>query len=137
MVIEHLTGIRDRAQWPKLKVVGMCCSERRVNDQTSTEVRYFIGSRARGARSYGRALRDHWRIENCLHWQLEVTCSEDDSRIQKRNGAANFASLRRVAISLLKQNPAKRSLRGKRRMAALDTDFLEELLRGSRGLEKV
>jgi predicted transposase YbfD/YdcC len=137
LVIDHVKGIRDRAQWAKLKVVGMCCSERTVNGKTSTEVRYFIGSRPRGAKYYGRALRDHWRIENSLHWQLDVTCSEDDSRIQKRNGAQNFALLRRVAVSLLKQNPSKRSIRGKRKMAALDTDFLEEILRGRRDLAKV
>jgi len=137
LVIDDLRGIRDRAQWPQLQAVGMCYSERTINGQTSTEVRYFIGSADRGARYYGRALRDHWRIENSLHWQLDVTCSEDDSRIQRRNGAANFALLRRVAISLLKQNPSTRSLRGKRKMAALDTSFLEELLRGSRQVEKV
>jgi predicted transposase YbfD/YdcC len=137
VVIHELSGIRDRAQWPKLKVVGMCFSQRTVNGKTSAEARYFIGSRQRGARYYGRALRDHWRIENSLHWQLDVTCSEDDSRIQRRNGGQNFALLRRVAISLLKQNPTKRSIRGKRKMAALDPHFLEEILRGSRELGKV
>jgi predicted transposase YbfD/YdcC len=137
VVIHHVAGIRDRGLWPKLKVVGMCCSERTVAGQTSEEVRYFIGSRQRSAKYYGQALRNHWRIENSLHWQLDVTCREDDSRIQKRNSADNFALLRRVAISLLKQNPSKRSLRGKRKMAALDTDFLEEILRGRRDLAKL
>jgi predicted transposase YbfD/YdcC len=137
VVVHDLSGIRDRGQWPKLKVVGMCFSERTVNGYTSIETRYFIGSRTRGARYYGRMLRDHWRIENSLHWQLDVTCSEDDSRIQRRNGAQNFAALRRVAISLLKQNPSKLSLRRKRKSAAFDTAFLEEILRGRRELEQL
>jgi predicted transposase YbfD/YdcC len=137
VVVHDLSGIRDQAQWPKLTVVGMCFSERTLNDNTSIEARYFIGSRARGARYYGRMLRSHWRIENSLHWQLDVTCSEDDSRIRRRNGAQNFAALRRVAISLLKQNPSKLSLRRKRKSAAFDTAFLEEILRGRRELEQL
>jgi predicted transposase YbfD/YdcC len=137
VVVHNLEGIRDEALWPKLKSVGMCYSERTVNGKTSMEVRYFIGSRRMSAKRYGSALRNHWRIENNLHWQLDVTYGEDRSRIQKRHGAENFALLRRGTLGLLKQNPCKRSIRGKRKMAALDTDFLEEILRGSRDPGKV
>jgi predicted transposase YbfD/YdcC len=133
VVVHHVEGIRDQVQWPKLKVVGMCSSERTCDGKTSTETRYFIGSRLMSAKRYGNALRNHWGIENSLHWQLDVTCAEDDSRVQKRNGAENFAMLRRGAVSLLKQNCSKRSIRGKRKMAALDPDFLEEILRGTAG----
>ena len=138
VVVQHVEGIRDRGQWPKLKVVGMCVSERKVKGgASSSETRYFIGSRRGSARFYGRMLRHHWGIENQLHWQLNVSCREDDSRIQKRHGATNFALLRRVAVSLLKQNRCKRSIRGKRKMAAIDTAFLEEILRGPREGGKV
>ena len=132
-----MDGIRDRARWSKLKVVGMCCSERKSGGKASSETRYFIGSRRMSAKRYGQALRNHWGIENCLHWQLDVTCGEDDSRIQKRNGAENFAMLRRGALSLLKQNCCKRSVRGKRKRAALNAEFLEEILGGTRDLAKV
>jgi predicted transposase YbfD/YdcC len=137
VVVSCLDSIRDRALWSKLKVVGMCYSERTLKGKTSAETRYFIGSRPRSARWYGQALRNHWGIENSLHWQLDVTFNEDDSRVQKRHGAANLAQLRRGAVSLLKQNCSKLSLRQKRKKAALTPDFLEEILRGHQQLEKL
>lgn len=127
-VIYDPQGIRDAREWPKLCVVGHCYSERTEGGATSTEDRYFIGSRRAGARQYGRALRGHWRIENCLHWQLDVTFREDDSRIRDRNAAANFALLRRVALGLLKRHPGKGSVATKRFSAALDEGFLEEIV---------
>jgi predicted transposase YbfD/YdcC len=130
-VVHRVEEIRDRALWPKLTTVGMCHSERTMDGKTSTEVRYFIGSRRMSAKRYGDVLRDHWRVENCLHWQLDMAFDEDSSRIQQRNAAENFAWLRRMALSLLKQNPSKLSVRSKRKAAALDPDFLEEIARGA------
>jgi predicted transposase YbfD/YdcC len=137
VVVHHVKGIRDRQAWAKLKTVGMCCSERTVKGKTTTEVRYFIGSRKMGVRQYAKVWRGHWRIENCLHWQLDLSFGEDDSRIQERNGAANFALLRKMALSLLKQNPAKDSIARKRKAAALDLAFLAEILAGAKKLQKV
>ena len=82
------------------------------------------------AKRYAEVLRGHWAIENNLHWQLDMTFDEDASRIQERNGAANFAWLRRIALSLLKQHPSKLSVRSKRKTAALDPDFLKEIVSG-------
>jgi predicted transposase YbfD/YdcC len=137
VVIHQVEGIRDRQVWPKLKTVGMCCSERTVKGKTTTEVRYFVGSRKMGVRRYAKALRGHWRIENNLHWQLDISLGEDDSRIQDRHGAANFALMRKMALSLLKQNPAKDSIARKRKAAALDLDFLTEVMAGAAKLHKV
>src|SRR5215813_14031589 len=75
-------------------------------------------SRAK-ARYYGRGLRNHWRIENSLHWQLDVTFVEDANRVQQRNQAENLALLRRLALSLLKRHPGKGSVATKRYEAAL------------------
>jgi predicted transposase YbfD/YdcC len=136
-VIHNVEGIRDRDGWAKLTSVGMIYSERTVAGQKSTEVRYFIGSRKMGARKYARVLRGHWAIENNLHWQLDVTFGEDDSTIEQRNGGANFSVLRRIAISLLKQNPTKDSLGRKRMAAAIDPDFLAEILTGAGQQDKV
>jgi len=93
------------------------------------EVRYFIGSRRAGAKVYGKAVRGHWGVENGLHWQMDINFGEDASRIRRRGGAENFAVLRRIALSLLKQHPAKMSIACKRLAAATDTDFLEEILK--------
>jgi predicted transposase YbfD/YdcC len=122
---------RLRAAWPGLEVIGMCHHERTVKGETTAQVRYFIGSKRAKARYYGRALRHHWSVENCLHWQMDVTFGEDACRVRRRHGAANLALLRRLTHTLLKQHPDKRSIKCKRLAAALDTNFLEETLRGS------
>ena len=130
-VIYEPEKLRNKEAWAELSVIGMCLSERTVGEKTSQEVRYFIGSRKASARVYGKAMRNHWGIENGLHWVLDVTFREDDNRVRDRNAAENLAELRRVAVSLLKQHPSKQSIACKRLEAALDTDFLEEILRGA------
>jgi predicted transposase YbfD/YdcC len=137
VVVHDVEGLRDREVWSKASTVGMCCCERTVAGKVSTEVHYFIGSRRMGARKHAQALRNHWKIENNLHWQLDVSFGEDNSRIQDRRGAENFGLLRKLALSLLKRNPAKKSIARKRKAAALDTDFLEEILAGVHNTEKV
>jgi predicted transposase YbfD/YdcC len=123
--------------WPKLRALGMCCRERTCQGQTSTEVIFFIGSRKASAKVYGKALRDHWSIENNLHWQLDVSFAEDHNRVSRRQGAENLAVLRRLALSLLKQNPAKESIACKRLRAALEPELLREILAVGGNLDKV
>jgi predicted transposase YbfD/YdcC len=137
IVVSCLENIRDRALWSKLHVVGMCYHERTAKGKTSTETRYFIGSRPMSARRYGQTLRNHWSIENSLHWQLDVTFGEDNNRVQKRHGAANLCQLRRGALSLLKQDCSKLSLKGRRKKASLNTDYLAEILRGRQETEEL
>jgi predicted transposase YbfD/YdcC len=129
-VLYDLEGIGDRHLWEKLTAIGMCYSERTEKGVTSEELRFFIGSRAASAEVYGQALRDHWKTENCQHWVLDVTFREDDSRIQERQRAQAMAFLRRFALGLLKRHPDKASIAVKRFNAALDTDYLEQILKG-------
>jgi predicted transposase YbfD/YdcC len=129
-VLYTTEGVRQATDWAGLKTIGMCYSERTARGQTTAEVRYFIASKKASARSFGAVLRNHWRIENSLHWQLDITFGEDGNRVQRRNGAENLALLRRLTLSLLKPHPAKLSIAKKRFAAALDPDFLEEILRG-------
>lgn len=129
VVIEDLAGISERENWPGLSVIGMCYSERQVGEgEPTTEIRYFLGSKKAKARYYGQALRNHWRVENNCHWQLDVTFGEDDGRVRERNAATNLAVVRRLALNLCKQEKTKMSLAKKRFAAALDTDYLEEIL---------
>jgi len=136
-IIVEPHGIRDSASWVGLKVIGRCSSERTVNGKTSCEERCFIGSKRCSAKRYGQVLRDHWGIENQLHWQMDVTFGEDASRIQDRHGGENFALLPRLALGLLKRHPAKGSIRSKRYEAALDITFLEQILTKEVTLEKL
>lgn len=135
-VLHQTEGLRGAADWKSVTTIGMCYSERTVNGVTSEESRFFIGSRKASAKVYGKALRDHWGIENSLHWQLDVTFAEDRNRVSKRNGAENLALLRRLTLSLLQAHPDKKSIAKKRFAAALNPDFLEEILRGDGVLEK-
>jgi predicted transposase YbfD/YdcC len=137
LVIHDVTGIRDRDNWKQLTTVGMCYHERTVKGQTSTEVRYFIGSRQLRARTYGKVLRGHWGIENHCHWQLDINFAEDKSTIYKRNGGENFAAMRRIALSLLKRNQRYESIGRRRKAAAMDCDFLAEILVGATRQQEV
>jgi predicted transposase YbfD/YdcC len=129
-VITNLEEIRDRKLWAGLTTVGMCLRERTVNGKTSEEVHYFIGSGRLGARKVAKGLRGHWGIENNLHWQLDVHLGEDKSRIQERNAARNFATMRKSALCVLKRHPAEKSIPRKRKTAAQNPDFLAEILAG-------
>lgn len=136
-VVTNLDHIRDRAAWPELQTVILCSRERTVNGQQTLEAHYFISSRRMAARRFAEALRGHWGIENGLHWQLDVSFDEDASRIQDRNAAENFAFMRKLALCLLKQHPAKMSMARKRKAAALDPDFLATTLMGAAKAAKV
>ena len=130
-IIVDPVGLPNQDEWTALRAIGLCVSEVLRDGAISHEVRYFIGSRKARAKVYGQALRNHWGIENNLHWQLDVSFAEDKSRVSKRNGAANLASVRRLALCLLKQHPDNRSIACKRLLAALDPNFLQEVLNGA------
>jgi predicted transposase YbfD/YdcC len=135
-VLYGAEGLRTGTEWEGLKAIGVCYSERTTQGKTTSEVRYFISSKKAGARYFGKVLRNHWRIENCLHWQLDVNFGEDHSRVRKRSAAENLALLRRLTLSLLQAHPDKRSVAKKRFAAALNPDLLEEILLGDGILEK-
>jgi len=135
-VLHDTGGIRHADAWAGLTTIGLCYSQRIEQGVCSEELRCFIGSKKASAKVYGKALRNHWGIENALHWQLDVTFGEDHNRVSKRNAAENLALVRRLTLSLLQAHPAKLSIAKKRFAAALDPDFLEEILRGDGILEK-
>jgi predicted transposase YbfD/YdcC len=136
-VLHDVQGIRGKEDWKDLRAIGMCFSERTVKGKTSTEVRYFIGSQKRSARYYAIALRQHWGIENNLHWQMDVSFAEDANRTVQRRAAENLALVRRAAQTLVKRHPQKEAIKCKRRQAGWDLNFLEEILRGAANSDKV
>jgi predicted transposase YbfD/YdcC len=137
VVIHHVEDLRDGQRWPTVTTVGMCLRERTVGETATSELHYFIGSRRMRARRYAEVLRNHWRIENNLHWQLDISFKEDSNRIQDHNAATNLSLMRKIALSLLKRNPTKNSIARKRKAAALDLDFLEEILQGAANTDKI
>ena len=121
----------DRERWPGLKAIGIAINITTRNGQETSEVRHYILSNKLPCRRFASAVRGHWSIENNLHWQLDVTFNEDQSRIRKGHADANFSILRRTALSLLKNNKTKKvGVKNKRLIAALDEQYLLEVLLG-------
>ena len=117
-------------EWKELNAIVKIESER-VNLQTgevSTENRYYITSMTDDAETIAHAIREHWNIENKLHWRLDVLMREDECRMRAGNSAENFATLRHLAFNLLKTEPTKKSLRRKQKTAGWDHAYLLQIL---------
>jgi predicted transposase YbfD/YdcC len=121
-----------KEQWKGIQSIGMVEATRTLGEKTSTEKRYFLSSLPLDGQRFSRAVRGHWAIENSLHWCLDVTMNEDKSRIRKGHAAENFALLRKIALNMLKRETTlKASLRGKRKVAGWEPDYLLKLLLGN------
>lgn len=114
--------------WADLNSIIRIQRERRDGPQVSHDTAYYISSLTTSAAAILVATQHHWAIENSFHWVLDVTFSEDLSRIRTGQSAENMAVLRTVALNLLKHDPSKSSLKQKRFRAAMDNDFLLRLL---------
>lgn len=126
-------SLRTREQWRDLRSVGMVYAERRIGEEIGGETRFFISSLRPEVKAFARAVRGHWGVENQLHWVLDVIFGEDQSRVRKDHGPENLAWLRRVAVSLLRNEPTKASVKCKRKMAGWDNDYLLSILLGKSG----
>jgi len=119
----------DKKLWKNMHSIGMVESIRCVKGKNTIERRYYLNSLPLDAKIFAKAVRGHWGVENPLHWSLDVTFREDQSRARSKNAAQNLATLRRIALNLVKKNLREKiSQRQKRILAALDTGFLEQLL---------
>lgn len=115
-------------EWPWVKAIGYAVRVTRHPDGRETdEVRYYVLSRYLSGKRFAEAVRGHWGIES-MHWVLDVTFREDDSRIRQRALANNLSWLRRFAVTLLKRHPVKDSIRGKMIRCLMNTQFLAEVL---------
>jgi predicted transposase YbfD/YdcC len=116
-------------EWIGLQSIGMVLRTREEGDSISEEVAYYIGSIEAKVKHFARVVRGHWGIETRLHWSLDVTFSEDQSRVRKDRGPANLGMLRRLVVSILQQDTScKASLRGKRLIAGWDEEALLKIL---------
>ena len=130
-VIADLSLIEKAAEWASLQGLVRIESQRyhKAADKTEREIRYYITSLKPDARRLNRAIRQHWGIENKLHWALDVSFGEDLDRKRQQNSAQNFSLLNRMALNLLRQDKAtKLGIKGKRLKAGWDNDYLLQLL---------
>jgi predicted transposase YbfD/YdcC len=123
---DSMRGLRD--DWKNLTSLGQAINLTERDGREVSEVRYYILSLEPRVKQFAAAVRGHWGIENCLHWVLDVTFREDECRIRKDHGPENFATLRRAAVGLIKQDKSKGSVRKKRKRAAWNNDALLNLL---------
>jgi predicted transposase YbfD/YdcC len=123
----------DRRFPGELRLPGAACllrAETRVEAKgaTRTETRYFIASRVLPAADAAAAIRGHWAIENRLHWVLDVTFAEDQSRLRRGHGARNMATVRHFALNLVRTATDKRSIKSRRKIAGWDPTYLDAIL---------
>ena len=124
--ITDVEWLRRVGEWKDLRtLIRYRCTRSNKNGKTQTE-RFYISSFETTAEQFCYLIRDHWSIENRLHWSLDVLFHEDSSTIKKGNAPANLSVLRKVALSRLKDTPTTRNISLRRKMlrAALDLDFL-------------
>src|SRR3954470_2936609 len=118
-------------EWPDLRTLLAVETIRSVNGtgKTETEIRYFLTSCGDGPAVLAQAIRRHWSIENALHWVLDVTFREDDSRVRHRTAARNLALLRKIALNLVAADRGgQTSLRGRRKKAAWNDDYMLQII---------
>lgn len=125
----YIDYLNERGRWPNLRSIGMVEATRRVGTAVERETRYYISSLPGDAEVFGRAVRSHWGIENQLHWVLDVAFREDDCRVRQGHAAQNLATLRRLALTLLRrESTASCGIATKRLKAAWDTKYLIRVL---------
>lgn len=129
-IINELEWLDGQGDWPGLKTIVCVQADRQWTDHHSTETRYYISSKNQSAKEFNADIRNHWSIENQLHWVLDVQFREDESRKRADHAAENFAIARRIAFTYLKKTKLKRmGIHNKQLKAAWDIDFLLSILK--------
>jgi predicted transposase YbfD/YdcC len=120
----------QRHDWAGLSSMAAVECTRTLNGKTSTERRYFISSHSgQQAQKIATVIRNHWRVENELHWTLDVSFNEDQCRVRIENAAENLSRIRRISLILLKNDTTcKLGIKSKRAKAGYDRTYLLALL---------
>jgi predicted transposase YbfD/YdcC len=126
--IHDVEWLQERHDWPGLEGVIMVESRRESDGKVTQETRFYITSLILLANLIGPMIRDHWMIENGLHWIMDMVFRDDECRVRTENAPANFTTLKHMANNLIRKMPGKDSQRLKRKTAGWDDDFLASLV---------
>lgn len=130
-IISDLSHIEQLNKWKNLSFLIKIESKTytKINQKTETAIRYYIASKNETAQFYQKNIRNHWGIENKLHWTLDVVFQEDNSRKRNENLAQNFSLINKIALNILKNEESKKcSINRKRRYAIMDLKYLEKIM---------
>jgi len=129
-IINAPSTLHRAEKWKKLQTIGKVVRESTIGNKTTIDTRYFIGSIESDAKVFAKAVRSHWGVENSLHWRLDVTFREDDSRIRIGHAPACMSTLRHICLNLLQKEASKLSIKKKRLKAAWNNNFCYKVLFG-------
>jgi predicted transposase YbfD/YdcC len=130
-ITSDIEWLEAKGSWAKLQSLGMVESRREVENTVTIDTRVFITSLPCDSVVFAQAVRQHWCMENSLHWVLDVSFEEDACRIRQDKGAQNFAVLRHIALNLLRREGRhKRGIKARRKRAGWDTGYLLQILMG-------
>jgi predicted transposase YbfD/YdcC len=127
-VIHDVEWLQERHNWPGLEGVVMVESKRETDGKVTQETRFYVTSLVLLANLVGPMIRDHWAIENGLHWIMDMVFRDDECRVRTENAPANFTTLKHMANNLIRKAPGKDSQRLKRKTAGWDDEFLASLI---------
>jgi predicted transposase YbfD/YdcC len=127
-VMHDIDWLRQRHDWPGLTALAMVDSVREVAKKTERERRFYITSSALPAEQIAPAIRDHWRVENSLHWVMDMIFRDDESRLRNGNAPANLAAIRHIALNLIRSRKGKLSVKANLKAAAWSDEHLLRLL---------
>lgn len=119
----------DEVAFPGLAMIGLVESEVERNGKTTRERRLYLGSARLDAKSFARAVRTHWHIENRLHWVLDVVFHDDLARLRTGHGPQNMAVVKHIALNLLRDAKPTTSLKNRRKLAGWNLDYLYAIIR--------
>jgi predicted transposase YbfD/YdcC len=127
-VVHDVAWLQKRHDWPGLQGLILIDSTREIGAKIERETRYYLTSSAWRAERLGPMVRDHWAVENSLHWVMDMTFRDDECRIRTEHAPENFVTLKHMAANLARKAPGRDSLRLRLKTAAWDDDYLAKLI---------